>query len=303
MKKYYLICMIFLGLLKANQYDYLLFSHVLSDVESGIELKADVNSRWKESTPLYEAVKNNRLEIAYILIMAGADVNTLSNGETALHKAAQNKNPYMVKLLIMAGANPNIKEKQYDNTPLHYAAMNNDSQSINILTSAGANVTTQNMQGISPAQIAVAEIIIPPIILEDLNLAVSASAFKVASGSVIFNVRNLTNNPLTIFVTDLYINGHLTSSQRYPLTIPPSTTITNVNAMSISPNGMYAIKPDKNGQADIKAGFSIEYEAEGRPQRLFNSTQMKLQLWNPQTQSASTKDTKETQQDDTQDSE
>ncbi len=279
----YLLCIIFMTtLLKGSQYDYLLFSHVLSDVESGIELKADVNARWQGKTPLYEAVQYNRLEIAYILLMNGADVNAImeKSNETALHKATQNRNSYLTELLITAGAKINIQD-EYGNTPLHYAAFTNDYQLLNILTTHDGDMSIRNIQGMTPAQIIMTGITIPPIILEDLNLAVSASAFKIASGIVTFNMRNLTNEPLTIFYTGLYVNGNLIGEQRYPLTIPAGTTITNVNTMQTFSNAIYGLRPNKNGQLDIKAGFSINYQAEGQMQQLFNSTQMNLQLWNP----------------------
>ncbi len=282
MNRYYIVllfsCFI---ILKANQYDYLLYSHVLSDVQSGFELKADVNSRLQGRTPIYEAVKNNRLEITYLLIMAGADVNAITNGETPLHQAAKNKNPYITQLLVTAGAKINVVDEEYGNTPLHYAALNSDKQIIDILTRNNGDMNIKNYNGNTPAQITLTEITISPIVIEDYNIAVSASAFKIANGIVIFNIRNLTNEPLTIFRTDLYINGNLVSSKQQPLTIPPGTTITNVNAMQIGTNSIYGLKPDKNGQVDIKAGFNIEYQAEGIAQRAFNSTQAKYRLWNP----------------------
>lgn len=281
MRKFALFALIFFYFLRANQYDYLLYSYVLSDVESGINLKADVNARLNNVTPLFEAVANNRLEIAYILIMNRADVNALNFGETPLHRAAQNANARLVTLLLAAGANANAKDETYGNTPLHYAAMMNDNASKNVLLKAGANVHEQNMYGISPAQILMAEIAVPPIVMEDLNLAVSSSAFKVANSGVIFNVRNLTNEPLQILSTDLFINGNLVARNSTPLTIPPSTSITNVNAMAVPISGALAIKPDKNGIANVKAGFSIRYYAEGRMQNLFNSTQFRTRLWNP----------------------
>ncbi len=281
MKKVCLYFCILLGILRANQYDYLLFSNVLSDVQSGFELKADVNARWQGATPLYTAVKNNHLEIAYLLIMGGADINAISHGETALHQAARNQNSYITQLLVTAGAKVNIQDESYGNTPLHYAAFNNDRQILNILTNAHGDMTIKNFDGMTPAKAMMAEITIPPIIIEDYNIAVSASAFKIAHGAVTFNIRNLTNAPLVILHTDLYLNGMLIASNQQPLTIPASTTITNVNTMSIGANGIYALKVDKNAQVDIKAGFSIDYQAEGRMERAFNSTTMKLRLWNP----------------------
>ncbi len=273
-----LVCM---GFISANQYDYLLYSHVLSDVQSGFELKADVNSRLQGRTPIYEAVKNNRLEITYLLIMAGADVNIPINGETPLHQAAKNKNPYITQLLVTAGAKINVTDEEYGNTPLHYAALNSDKQTLDILTSSGGDMTIKNYDGNTPAQITLTEITIQPIVIEDYNIAVSSSAFKIANSAVIFNVRNLTNEPLVIFHTGLYINGNLVASKQQPLTIPPGTTITNVNTMPIGINAIQRLKPDKNGQVDIKAGFNIEYQAEGRMQRAFNSIQTKYKLWNP----------------------
>lgn len=281
MKKIYVcLCFIF-GILKANQYDYLLFSHVLSDVESGFDLKADVNARWQGNTPLYTAVKNNHLEIAYLLIMGGADVNAINHGKTALHEAVRNKNAYITQLLVTAGAKVNIQDESNGNTPLHYAALNSDRQTLNILTNAQGDMNTPNFQGITPAQIAMREITIPPIIIEDYNLAVSASAFKITNSAVTFNIRNLTNEPLVIFNTGLYLNGNLIASSQKPLTIPAGTTITNINTIPIGTHGIYALKVDKDGQVDIKAGFSIDYQAEGRMERAFNSTAMKLRLWNP----------------------
>ena len=83
MKRCFFIFVIFLSILRGNQYDYLLFSHVLSDVQRGVELGADTNVKWAGSawtgnTPLYEAVKYNRLEIAYLLIMNRAYRNLLA---------------------------------------------------------------------------------------------------------------------------------------------------------------------------------------------------------------------------------
>lgn len=279
MKKIYICLCIALGILKANQYDYLLFSNVLSDVQSGLNLKADVNARWRGNTPLYTAVKNNSLESAYLLIMSGADVNALNNGVTALHEAVRNKNNYMVQLLIAAGAKVNTQDENNGNTALHYAALNNDRQMLNILANMQGDMNISNFQGTTPTQIAMTGIIIPPIIIEDSNLAISASAFKITQSNVVFNIRNLTNEPLIIRNTIAYLNGKFIGGNQKPLIIPAGTTITNVNMLTIGTSGIHILKVDKEGQVDVKAGFSIDYEAEGRIQRAFNSINMKLKLW------------------------
>ncbi|STQ86599.1 ankyrin repeat domain-containing protein [Helicobacter muridarum] len=287
-----LFVVLFGGFISSNQYDYLLFSHILTDVESGLELKADVNARIHGITPLYQAIATNQIEIAYILVVMGADVNAKVNGETPLHKAAQVGNPLMIELLINAGAQVNAQDEKYGNTPLHYAAINGDYQSINILTQNNANVMTPNFQGYNPAQIISSEIIIPPIILEDDNLAVSASSFKLGYGAVTFNVRNLTNRTLRIFYTGLYINGRLANSKHEMLVIPPGTTVTEVNTMTIPTVAPTFIKPSVDGLADIKVGFSIDYQAEGKMGQVFDSVEMKMRLWSSPTKNKQDNTTK-----------
>lgn len=77
-------------------------------VKSLINRGEDINSgKWtKRSTPLMLAAQNGNLEIAQILLDAGADPGKRSiSGSTALHYACWQGNFEIARLLIKNGAN------------------------------------------------------------------------------------------------------------------------------------------------------------------------------------------------------
>lgn len=70
------------------------------------------------SSPLITASLFGRIEIASLLINAGADINQINNdGSTALHTSALFCHTEIVKLLLNKGADKSIKNK-YKNTAL-----------------------------------------------------------------------------------------------------------------------------------------------------------------------------------------
>jgi ankyrin repeat protein len=83
-----------------------------------ISLNQSING-W---TPIHEAA-NRCPKIAELLIAHGANVNVRNDiGWTPLHVAAHYLNLEIAELLLKAGADPNAQRIGYDNaTPLHYA--------------------------------------------------------------------------------------------------------------------------------------------------------------------------------------
>ncbi|HCT30268.1 MAG TPA: ankyrin repeat domain-containing protein [Bacteroidales bacterium] len=74
------------------------------------------------STPLITAIVFDKIEIATMIINAGADLNIQNNdGSTALHTASFFCKPEIVKLLLSKGANKTIKNK-YGQTPYETVA-------------------------------------------------------------------------------------------------------------------------------------------------------------------------------------
>ena len=76
---------------------------------------------WRAQTPLCEAAVNGHVDVAQLLIAAGADINKGDiNGRTPMHWAAVRGHEKVAQLLIKAGADIN-KEDNWERTPLHWA--------------------------------------------------------------------------------------------------------------------------------------------------------------------------------------
>lgn len=93
---------------------------------------ADANYESREGSVLGMAINHDQLEIAKMLIAAGARVNT-----ELLHTAIFRDNLGMVKLLVeVGGANVNDQDKNY--SALWYTKFKNNSQIVDYLKSKGA---------------------------------------------------------------------------------------------------------------------------------------------------------------------
>ena len=109
------------------------------------------------ATPLHEAVRYGRADIAKLLLANGANVNsTDSLGKTPvlliIPKSAQQA---MYPLLLQYKANVNQKD-MYGDTVLHVAVMADSSVgTLSLLLSNGAQVNERNKEGVTPLAIAI----------------------------------------------------------------------------------------------------------------------------------------------------
>ncbi|XP_017770647.1 PREDICTED: E3 ubiquitin-protein ligase MIB2 [Nicrophorus vespilloides] len=98
-------------------------------------------------TALQVASHQGQLEIAKVLIQAGADVNCQdSDGDTCLHYAAFGNQAEILKLLINTGANLNTPNKG-GCTALHIAAHKKPAKCVQVLLAAGADPNSKDCYG------------------------------------------------------------------------------------------------------------------------------------------------------------
>jgi ankyrin repeat protein len=112
------------------------------------------NLDWQDEdgfTPLHWAVRDRSVEIARMLIDAGADLDVQDTwgSDTPLHDAAFFGRVEIARMLIDAKANVNVQDKS-GWTPLHMAAINGKVEVARMLIDAGAKKDIEDNEGRTP---------------------------------------------------------------------------------------------------------------------------------------------------------
>ena len=124
-------------------------------VKQHLAAGADVNTKFKEMTPLQYASYQGQKEVAELLIINGANINAKKeNGLTALHLAAMKEITEIAKLLIENSADVNVKDKR-GYTPLHLAAYFGKKEIAELLIAADADVNVKSKRGLTPLDYAI----------------------------------------------------------------------------------------------------------------------------------------------------
>jgi uncharacterized protein len=120
-----------------------------STVRAALARKADVNvAQIDGSTALHWAVERDDLEMAELLIRAGARVAARTReGVTPLQLAATNGSAPMIDRLLKAGADPNAPLTPAGDTAVMMAARTGKPDVIRALVEAGANVNAKENWG------------------------------------------------------------------------------------------------------------------------------------------------------------
>lgn len=261
-----------------DRYNYLLFSNSYTDVRKGISLGADVETRLRNSTPLYDAARKGNLDIVYLLIERGANVNAICHGETALLKVVALNDLKMSKALIEKGAKVRVADEHLGNTPLHYAVIKKNSQMISLLLSKGADMYAENHRGETPVQYILSNRQLPATTIENSDIVLKASAVNLNQGNTGISIGNKTKQIVTVEYVALYINGNLISEVELDKKVPPNTS-TTIASLNI-PNHTYEnVKLKKSGTTDIKYGFAVEYRIGGKNKSMYKKTTTELKLW------------------------
>jgi ankyrin repeat protein len=130
----------------------------LNLVHDLITLGANVdwqNEDDQNRTLLHYAIRYRELEIARMLIGAGADVNLQDDdrGMAPLHWAASDGLEEFAQMLIGAGADVNMQDK-IGQTSLHWAAEFTDVEFVRMLVEAGAIKDIRNIYDQTPYDLA-----------------------------------------------------------------------------------------------------------------------------------------------------
>ncbi|KAM3142490.1 hypothetical protein pb186bvf_005392 [Paramecium bursaria] len=114
----------------------------------------DINAKALDDwTALHYAVNNRNIEIAQILLEAGADANSPTKmGTTPLHLACLRHCIELVQLLIQYKVDINCYDSQR-NTPLHMAAESGDEDILDFLLKNGANANQKNQKQCIPLDV------------------------------------------------------------------------------------------------------------------------------------------------------
>lgn len=97
-------------------------------------------------TPLHNAVQHNEVQMAKLLLDAGANtsmITTTNGGGTSMHIAARNNYVEIVRLLVDYDRELVHKSCQNNEQPVHVAARQNASETLEALVNAGANINAQ----------------------------------------------------------------------------------------------------------------------------------------------------------------
>lgn len=130
-----------------------------AEVDVNAIVLIDTGVETVEDTALHAAAGAGHLDVAQMLIAAGADVNVKVNDqETPLIQAAMNGWPLMVGMLLQHKADIDHAESYDGHTALHWASRLGRSTTVETLLAAGANESLKSKHGETAREMICAQI-------------------------------------------------------------------------------------------------------------------------------------------------
>jgi ankyrin repeat protein len=114
-------------------------------INAGADVNAQTGSGQGSVRPLHLATQFNRTAVVALLLTHGAAVDaTTSRGETALLLAAKSGYVDSAEQLLQSGANPLAGEASFGDSAIYIAAMNGFLDVVKLMVSSGVDVNLQN---------------------------------------------------------------------------------------------------------------------------------------------------------------
>lgn len=142
----------------AYQLNSAIQSRNVEQVKENIKSKSNVNFQYNGRNALHTACNVGSLEIAKLLIDAGAEVNSISEegvGRTALQMVAGRFDPAnvpeLVELLLQSGADPELA-RNIDQLPVFEAIEQGHVEALKSLLAHGAPTDIRNSAGQNPLE-------------------------------------------------------------------------------------------------------------------------------------------------------
>jgi len=128
------------------------------------ECGADVNcANYQLDTPLHQAARSGRIELAKLLLSLGADAHRKNHeGRQPLHQACEQGHKSIVHLILSDAINPPLSVLECDDagwSPLHLACLGafpehqSHTSIVEFLLSRGANVHARDISGLQPIHV------------------------------------------------------------------------------------------------------------------------------------------------------